>query len=232
MDTKKQEILKLALEAKEIKKNKKSEEFYIKVLGKEIETLKRTIEKNNIKIKNNCTLESEFEVLNIDLPNNKIKLIGAFVVAVVAGGVSFSIAPVIPVDLLFVTGLFATLYELKEHIKIKKRKKKIIKEITDDDNAKEKDIDLSKIIDNKNRLLIEENKENRNVIYNKQKELKEEQEKRKNNDKRYLEVQNNIRDLTKERNELIDSLLEEYESPILDIRKPLYKEKRIISTHK
>lgn len=226
MDLRKQKIQKAAKEALEIKKNEKEMKINIKIVEANINNSKRKIvELYQQMNKNNENIEEYFQ-LEKDIHDSQNKLLKHLLIAGIIASAAFMISGfnfmVGGIAITIVFGILAyRFYDLNN----KKEAKRIISEISE---IKSQDsIDLKNKMEEKNKeikrtILHEENKK-RKLERQRGKLEKEKQQK----DEKYQNLTDTIKNLTKERTELADALLKEHDSPVLDLKSPLYKGKRI-----
>lgn len=232
MDTLKKEILELSKEVLKIQSTRKEDNINIRVLESEINQAEDKIKDLQHEKKKVPSLVKQFKywskVLEKAKKRKKIKaIIGGLGLIATVILFNFNLPVVVGISGILTIMDFASLgYEVYNINNIKVlRKKSVMKlgsldeQYMDEEHiavlANQRDICLNLEIKNK--------KQERNEKQQRVNQLKEERTTKENT---YLDLKDRIKELTTERRNLTDTLLEEYESPVIDLKKPLYKGKR------
>lgn len=226
MDSRKEKIKDAATELLQIKKEMKELNINIRILESNIllsrynsAHLYEQIHCNNQKVEQYKKLEKEIKKYKKSMFRNCGIAALVLIAMTLISGVNFIVLSGALLSYIVCVGChIATLQGKindKNRMCIIGRKKAIGKE------------DLEKTVE-------EENKKNRKKILQKEKQKRKLESNRNSLEskktilkKRYQYLSNQVKVLTTERTDLANTLLEEYDCPVLDLNKPLYKGKRI-----
>lgn len=232
MDTLKKEILELSKEVLKIQSTRKEDNINIRVLESEINQAEDKIKDLQHEKKKVPNLVKQFKywskVLEKAKKRKKIKaIIGGLGLIATVILFNFNLPVVVGISGILTIMDFVSLgYEAYNINNIRVLRKKCVMKLgaldeqyMDEEHitvlANQRDICLNLEIKNK--------KQERNEKQQRVNQLKEERTTKENT---YLDLKDRIKELTIERRNLTDTLLEEYESPVIDLKKPLYKGKR------
>ncbi len=211
MDSRKTEILKLSKQALELKKNKKNEDFTIKKIDANIKSVESQLTQLQEQIKTNNAYVEEYNTLEIKKQKKHIKYWCILMVEIAIGALwiattlsTLSICATL--GIVLTTAIFY-IHDLNE---IMIKQKEDISRIPTQNNELEKKMQS---LENKKKQLTKERNKNSTM--------------KQQNEERYQVLTEQIINLTKERQELADQLLEQEENPVIHVDKRA-KSKRIM----
>lgn len=211
MDSRKTEILKLSKQALELKKNKKNEDFTIKKIDANIKSVESQLTQLQEQINTNNAYVEEYNTLEIKKQNKHIKYWCILMVEIAIGALwiattlsTLSICATL--GIVLTTAIFY-IHDLNE---IMIKQKEDISRIPTQNNELEKKMQS---LETKKKQLTKERNKNSTM--------------KQQNEERYQGLTEQIINLTKERQELADQLLEQEESSVIHVDKRA-KSKRIM----
>lgn len=203
MDSRKTEILKLSKQALELKKNKKNEDFTIKKIDANIKSVESQLTQLQEQINTNNAYMEEYNTLEIKKQKKHLKYWCALMVEIAIGALwiattlsTLSICATL--GIVLTTAIFY-IHDLNE---IMIKQKEDISRIPTQNNELEKKMQS---LENKKKQLTKERNKNSTM--------------KQQNEERYQVLTEQIINLTKERQELADQLLEQEESPVIHVDK-------------
>lgn len=232
MDALKKEIKELSKEVLEIQNTRKEDNINIRVLESEINHLDDKIEQLQKEKENVPNLVKHFRhfsrVLEKAKKRKKIEAIigGVGLIATVIL-FNFNLPVVVGITgILTIMDLASLGYEAYNINNIKVLIKTSVMKLGSLDEQYMDEGHITVLAHQRDICLNLEIKDKKQECNEKQQRLNQLKEERTIKENTYHKLKDRIKELTAERRNLTDTLLEEYESPVIDLKKPLYKGKR------